>query len=135
MSKPRYQWWGYVKWVIKDYPSKCRELAEMRKQSTSAKLSGMPGSSEPQRGPENLVLRGFTGQKANEHGAVERAIATTKQYDDGWERLNLINRVFWDKTHTLSGAALACFVSYETAVNWHREFIKLVASYMGLLDE
>lgn len=135
MSKPRYPWWGYVKWVIRDYPCKCRELKQMRLQSISPKLTGMPGGGDPQRGPENIALRSFTGQKANEHSAVEQAITTTKQYDNGRERLSLISRVFWEQTHTLQGAAMAGYVSYETAVNWHGEFIRLVATYMGLLDE
>lgn len=135
MSNPRYQWWGYVKWVIRDYPAKYKELRSMRQQSMTPNYSGMPGSYEPQRGAENVALRELTGQKRREYDAVENAICATKTRADGNERLQMVDRVFWAQTHTLQGAALAGHVSYETAVNWHRDFIKEVAANMGLLDE
>lgn len=135
MGKPRYHWWGYVKWVIRDYPAKYKELRNMRYQSITPNYNGMPGGSEPQRGSENIALSTFTGQKLREFEAVEKAIDITKTHPDGLERINLIQRVFWEQTHTLQGAAMAGHISYETAVNWHREFIKLTAAKLGFLDE
>ena len=64
--------------------------------------------------------------------AVKQAVDDTKSLDDGTERLNLINLVFWKQTHTLAGAALECHVSYETAVSWHRDFIKAVGRNMDI---
>ena len=135
MSKPRYHWWGYIKWVIRDYPAKYKELRNMKFQSITPNYNGMPGGSEPQRGAENIALCLFTGQKQREFEAVEKAIDITKTFTDGMERINLVDRVFWGQTHTLQGAALAGHISYETAVNWHRDFIKLVAANIGLLDK
>lgn len=37
------------------------------------------------------------------------------------------------RTHTLQGAALACYVSERTAQEWHRQFIRLVGQKRGLL--
>lgn len=64
--------------------------------------------------------------------AVKRAVDDTKSLVDGTERLNLINLVFWKQTHTLAGAALECHISYETAVSWHRDFIKAVGRNMDI---
>lgn len=37
MSKPRYDWWGYVKGMIRRYPSLCAEYAEQETQSIDVK--------------------------------------------------------------------------------------------------
>ena len=68
-----------------------------------------------------------------ERAAVEDAIAETEQLVDGAERLRLIDLVLWKRTHTLQGAALACYVSERTAQEWHRQFIRLVGQKRGLL--
>ena len=52
---------------------------------------------------------------------------------DGAERIRLIDLVLWKRTHTLQGAALACYVSERTAQEWHRQFIRLVGQKRGLL--
>lgn len=134
MSKPRYKWWGYVKWVIRDYPDKCRELQMMQTQSCTANYSGSVRGSEAQRNTENTALRGFSGQREREFSGVEQAIEETRRMKNGAERLKLIDLVFFSKTHTLSGAALACYVGERTALEWHGDFIRCVAKHMGLLD-
>ena len=54
---------------------------------------------------------------------------------DGEERLKFIRLVFWDKTHTLEGAAMEVNCSDRTARRWHTDFIKCVARNYGLLDD
>lgn len=133
MSKPRYKWWSYVKWCIRDYPNKCRELAELRQQSFGAG-DGQPHASEAQRSTENIALRGFSGQKEREYLGVKRAVDGVKKRSDGDEILHLVELVFWKQTHTLQGAADRCHVSYSTAARWHGNFVRAVARHMGLLD-
>lgn len=135
MSKPRYHWWGYVKWVIRDYPAKKEELEEMRAARVTPSYSGMAGSSEPGRTPEALALRDFTGQKKREYDAVENAICVTKGYKNGEDRIRFVDMVFFKQTHTLVGASNVLYISQRTGEEWHRQFIRLVASYMGMLDE
>ncbi len=135
MSKPRYHWWGYVKWVIRDYPMKKAELTAMKAMCITPAYSGMPGGGEPQRGVEKLALKGFSGQKKREFEAVSKAIEITSNYKDGDSRLKFITMVFFEQTHTLVGAGHALYVCERTAQEWHREFIRLVASFMGFLDE
>lgn len=64
--------------------------------------------------------------------AVKQAVDETKSFVDGTERLKLIDLVFWKQTHTLAGAAFECNVSYDTAVIWHRDFIKLVGKELDI---
>ena len=96
MSKPRYGWWPYAKWMIRSY-------------------------------------KGGGLMTKDERSAVEAAVKETEQLADGGERLRLIDLVLWKRTHTLQGAALACYVSERTAQEWHRQFIRLVGQKRGLL--
>lgn len=133
MSTPRYDWWGYAKGMIRRYPS----LAEARREGLpSAGVSAatpVPGQGDISRPAEVLALRpASTADRECE--AVRRAIATTRRMHSGDERLRLIELVFWHRTHTLEGAAQCCHVSYRLAARWHGEFVRLVASYFGLMD-
>ena len=67
--------------------------------------------------------------------AVRRAVETTEHYRNGQERLKVIELVLWKKTHNLQGAALQIPCHVDTAKVWHGDFIRLVASYYGLMDE
>lgn len=129
MSKPRYKWWGYVKWVIRDYPAKCEELNSMRTQNTTTSFDPQPHGTSVNRTTENVATREFTGQKQKEYEAVRSAIQETDR-----ERMRMVDAVFLSKTHTLAGAAMLCHVSEITAVRWHGDFVRLVAKNMGLLD-
>lgn len=70
-----------------------------------------------------------------ENDAVCKAVIETAPLQDGEERLKFIRLVFWDKTHTLEGAAMAVNCSDRTARRWHTDFIKRVARNYGLLDD
>ena len=75
------------------------------------------------------------GVQLRESCAVSAAVCETGALSDGYDRLKLIRLVFWDKTHTLEGAALAVNCSERTARRWHTDFIKCVARNYGLLDD
>lgn len=102
MSRPRYDWWGYVKAVIRRYPA--------------------------------LKRNDVSGVALRERESVQAAVKTTEGMRDGAERLELIDMVFWKQTHTLSGAAMHIPCSERTAQEWHRQFIRLVAKNIGLMD-
>jgi hypothetical protein len=70
-----------------------------------------------------------------ENNAVRKAVSETRSMQDGEERLKFIRLVFWDKNHTLEGAAMAVNCSDRTARRWHTDFIKCVARNYGLLDD
>jgi len=94
----------------------------------------MPHGSEVSRTTENISLLELPKTQQREFAAVCKAIATTERYKNGLDRLKLINLMYWDNTHTMQGAALQIPVSYDTAKEWNREFIRLVASHYGLMD-
>ena len=135
MSKPRYPWWSYAKSMIRNYPSLKEQYADLHSQSITADYSGAPHPGGESRAVESLAIRELPGTKQREYEAVRRAIATTERYRNGQDRLKVIKLVFWDKSHTLEGAALMVPCHYKTAQGWHNEFIRLTASYYGLMDE
>lgn len=135
MSKPRYDWWSYVKGMIRRYPELCARQEELRRTSLSPDLSGMPhGHGKISDPVADAALRELPKINQREMEAVRKAIAETKKLDTGEERLRMVRLVFWDKTHTLEGAAQKIHISYVTAKRWHGEFIRVVAMEFGLID-
>lgn len=134
MSKPRYDWWPYVKGMIRRYPILAEQYQDLHSPSMTADYSGMPKDGGAGRSLEALAIRELPGTKQREYEAVRRAIEETKQYCNGADRLKVIKLVLWDRSHTLPGAALAVRCSYEQARTYHREFIYRVAEQYGLMD-
>ena len=127
MSSPRYDWWPYVKGMIRRYP-------ELRRTKMSPNLTGMPSAHGQTSDPvADAALRELPEINRRELEAVQQAIEETRTLPNGKERLEMVRLVFWKKTHTLEGAAMKCHVSYVTARRWHGEFIKRTAQAFGLL--
>lgn len=103
MSKTRYGWWGYVKWMIRQYPTRYGKYIQ--------------------------------GKALAEQMAVQRAIDATLSMENGVERMQVIELVFFKQTHTLEGAAMMIPCSYMTARRYHNDYIKKVAKNFGLMDE
>lgn len=135
MSKPRYDWWTYVKGMIRRYPALHTQYLALHEPTITAQLTGMPGGGAVSNPTATAALRELSPINQKEHDAVRKAIAKTRQYKDGQDRLTIIRLVFWDKSHTLSGAALEVLCSLPTAWRWHGEFIRLVANNFGLMDD
>ncbi len=137
MSKPRYDWWPYVKGMIRRYPDMQTEYEQLRQQTVTQQLSGMPGSGNGTgRSVEVAAIRELPGTRQREYNAVHNAIEQTLKIPwSGELRIKIINLVFWQRSHTLEGAALECNCSYRTARRYHSDFIMAVALFYGLLDE
>ncbi len=134
MSKPRYDWWPYAKGMIRRYPQLKQEYEELHRMSTTQKFTDEPRGSEMSRTLESVAIRELPHNKQREYEAVRRAIEETKKYKNGLDRLQVIKLVLWKRTHTLEGAALSMYFSDRTVVQWHGDFIRLVAEKYGLLD-
>ncbi len=134
MSRPRYDWWPYVKGMIRRYPSLKSELRQLRDQSVTPSYSGVSVKSGASRSAEGTAIRELPTTKQREYEAVYRAIEATKRMPAGQDRLRVIDLVFWKQSHTLAGAALIIPCSSRTARRYHSDFIKLVAAMYGLLD-
>lgn len=136
MSRPRYDWWPYVKGMIRRYPDLKAERVELQQQTVTQQLSGMPGGGGTGRTAEQCAIRELSGVKQREYKAVDRAVKSTLSITgSGEDRMRIIELVFWKRSHTLEGAAQEVHCSYRTARRYHGEFIMSVAKYYGLLDE
>lgn len=134
MSKPRYKWWGYIKSVIRAYPALKKEYNELHDQSITVNLSGMPGSGGVSRGTEDIAVRDLPKPKQMEMDAVRLAVMVTERMKTGSDRLKLIDLVFWKQSHTLQGAAMVVHISYDTAIDYHGDFIMMVAYFRELVS-
>lgn len=135
MSKTKHKWWGYVKNVIRGYPELEAEYKELHSQSITASISAVPGGGGSQRGLENNVMRELPAPRQREYDAVNKAFKEVKTLKTGKDREKLIKMVFWKKSHTLEGAAMALNISYDTAIDYHSDFIMMVAWHLGLATE
>lgn len=135
MSKPRYIWWGYVKNMIRNYPALSEKYKDLHEQSVIANYSGMPRGGDTSRSVEEIAVRELPSTEQREYEAVRLAILQTERCKNGRERMRVIRLVFWDRSHTLEGAALMVPCHYKTAQKWHNEFIRLVAKNFGLMDK
>lgn len=134
MSRPRYGWWGYVKDMIRRYPALKAEFSDLHSPSMVQSYSGMPGGGGAGRATEEIALRELPTTHQREYEAVRRAIEATQRMKGSQDRLKVIDLVFWKQTHTLEGAALMVPCSYDTAQDYHEQFIHLVAEFYGLKD-
>lgn len=136
MSKPRYRWWGYVLAILRAYPELCAKLRQLKEQHITANYEpsggGKGGIARP---TESAALAELRGTEGKEYNAVRQAIEYTSKLRNGAERNALIDMVFFKKSHSLEGAAIALFIFYSTAKRWHKEFILAVADFYGLLDD
>ena len=136
MTKPRFRWWGYVLAVLRAYPELCAKLQQLKDQHITVSYEpsggGKGGISRP---TESAALAELRGTEGKEYNAVRQAIEYTAKLKSGTERNALIDMVFFKKSHSLEGAAIALFISYSTAKKWHKEFVLAVADFYGLLDD
>ena len=136
MSSPRYDWWSYVKGMIRRYPELCARQEELRRTKMSPNLTGMPGAHGQTSDPvADAALRELPEINQRELEAVRQAIEETRTLPNGEERLEMVRLVFWDKTkaYTLAGASLKMYWSERKLAEWHGAFIRCVARKFGLL--
>lgn len=132
MSKPREPWWGYVKNVIRRYPSYQAELKRIRSCSVTTQYSKGGGRGGSSRKTELTAMRSLPPRDQERHDAVDKAMRKTNRLPDGKLRCRMIELTYFTGRLNMQGAALALHVSYVQVLRWHREFVYLVADYLGL---
>lgn len=136
MSTPRYDWLPYVKGMIRRYPELCRQEADLHTTAVTPNYGGAPGGHGGRSDPvANAALRTLPEINRREMDAVRAAIRYIEGLPSGRERMELVKLYYWQRSHTLFGAANAIHVSEKTALRWNRELILQVAKNFGLLDE
>lgn len=134
MSKPRYGWWSYAKYMARNYPILCRELDDKQSISTTAKYSSGPRGSGEARGTEAAAMRQLSPVKMREYEAVLKAVeAAGSVPGNGHLRMKLVEMVYFKRTHTMEGACHALHISYGTAKNYNNDFLCCIAKNFGLL--
>lgn len=134
MSRPRYDWWGYVKGMIRRYPALCRQYWDLHSQSVTAFYGPQGGAGDDARKTERLAIRELPATKQREYEAVRLAVEQTRLRLNGEARLRVIDLVLWKNQCTLYGASQNVHCSLRTAKRWHGEFIRQVAKNYGLMD-
>ena len=136
MSKPRYKWWSYVRWMIRLYPERVAELRRRQEANVTAAYGGRtPSGTDIHRSTENLGTVSLGATVDREMQAVRRALEDISALPNADLRLRIIEMYYWKRTHTLDGASYAVNVADVTGRRWNAEFIGLVAKYFGLLDD
>ena len=135
MSRPRYDWWGYIKAIIRRYPERLSEYRELHTPSFSIALTGLPGGKNSVSDPTMATaLKEMPPRVQKEFNAVHKAVEDTLRSPNGQHKIKLVSLVFWKRSHTLAGAAMQIPCGVQTAKKWHGEFIKRVAKNLDLLD-
>lgn len=133
MSTPRYDWWPYVKGMIRRYPELCVRANELHNTSITPSYSGIPGGGYRGDKTADAALRELPEINRRELEAVREAIRVTKALPHGKDRMEILQLVYWKRTHTLFGAAHRAGFSERTVTQWNGDFIREVAKKFGLL--
>lgn len=64
---------------------------------------------------------------------VDRTLAEIERMRDGRHRVQLIRLTYFDRSHTLYGAAMTIPVSERQAEKWSSQFMNLLSYKLGLL--
>ena len=134
MSTPRYDWWPYVKGMIRRYPELCHKEAALHDMTITANISGMPGGGKRTDKTADAALRELPKVNQRELEAVRAAIRYIEGLHSGKERMEIVKLYYWQRSHTLFGAANAIHISEKTALRWNRDFIMRVAENFGLIE-
>ena len=124
----REDWWEYTKRIIRSYPALCRK-AESVGDIPCTPAYGASGGGSP---VERAVVDRLTDKEQRRYDAVRAAISETERMKHGHQRMELIDRVYWKRSHTLYGAAMCAPVSEATAKRWNGTFVRLVAEKLNL---
>lgn len=129
----REDWWEYTKRIIRSYPALARKAESVGDMPCTPAYGTGGGHGGTNSNPvERAVVDRLTDKEQRRYDAVRAAISETERMKHGHQRMELIDRVYWKRSHTLYGAAMCAPVSERTAHTWNAEFIRLVEKYLDL---
>ena len=80
---------------------------------------------------KNMIRKYPDNVSPDEYRAASAAIAETESKPTGKIRMKIVRMVLMKGSHTIDGAAMACYVSPMTAKTYHRDFIRLVGKHFS----
>lgn len=128
----REDWWEYTKRIIRSYPALCRKAESVGDIPCTSAYGASGGHSGGGSPVERAVVDRLTDKEQRRYDAVRAAISETEVMKHGRQRMELIDRVYWKRSHTLYGAAMCALVSERTAKRWSAEFVRTVEKYLDL---
>ena len=128
----REDWWEYTKRIIRSYPALCRKAESVGDIPCTPAYGASGGHSSGGSPVERAVVDRLTDKEQRRYDAVRAAISATETMKHGHQRMELIDRVYWKRSHTLYGAAMCALVSERTAKRWSAEFVRTVEKYLDL---
>ena len=128
----REDWWEYTKRIIRAYPALRRRAESVGETAVTPTYGASGGHGDGGSPVERAVVDRLTDKEQRRHDAVRAAIAETERMKHGRQRMELIDRVYWKRSHTLHGAAMCVPVSEATAKRWNGAFVRLVAEKLNL---
>lgn len=134
MSKPRYPWWSYAKSMAYRYPELCAKQKVLHDTTITPAYGGTLGGGERTDKTADAALRELPKVNQRELDAVRAAIRYIEGLPSGKERMEIVKLYYWQRSHTLFGAANAIHISEKTALRWNRDFIMRVAENFGLIE-
>ncbi len=113
--------------ALRIYPRLKRKQAEAAGQQITPDYGGVIVQHGASRTTEEAALRStLTADELRIIEAVEMAVAMQERQPNGDDRLKMIRLVYWQRTHTLAGAALECHYSEEAVKRWTLEILTAV---------
>ncbi|MCI8442552.1 MAG: hypothetical protein HFG27_08480 [Provencibacterium sp.] len=134
------RWIYKARCIVQEYRKNCQELheleARMQGPSVSVQVSIMSSKiSKPvEAAVEQLALQERKRYLELAVNAVELATEAVLKKPQGSVTVRLVDMLYYQGTHTLSGVAQALDISEPTAKRYHRFFLKMVALHMGYLS-
>lgn len=128
----REDWWEYTKRIIRSYPALRRKAESVGDMPCTSAHGASGGHSSGGSPVERAVVDRLTDKEQRRYDAVRAAISETEVMKHGRQRMELIDRVYWKRSHTLYGAAMCVPVSEATAKRWNGTFVRLVAEKLNL---
>ena len=111
MIEPKYDWWGYVLQMVREYPAR-------RKEYTGRELTEAEKRTQEYR----------------EYIAVKEAHEITSMYPQGKIRLEVVRLTEWQGHASLKGAASLLYISGRTARRYRWQFLLLVGYRYGYIS-
>lgn len=126
MGKKINSWRQVCRKAAYEYPALRDALNDLRSMSITSRMSGAPAKGGNHRSTEEAALRELPPEQQRKHDAVEQAFEISKQLTSGPSRAQLIELVYFRRTHTVEGAALRIPVSNRQAWAWNNDFLLLI---------
>lgn len=126
-------WWRYCVHIIRQYPKLKKELETPLETVVTPNYGGTGGGSGGISRPvERAVIHDLSPKNQKWFDAVDEAIRQTMEKPSGNDIMRLVQKVHFDRTHTIAGAAMEIPISENQAGRWHGDFVRLVAKLLDL---